>query len=139
MKLHRNAKTTPKMRKLLIDRADAPRLDAGGGRDGGWRRPHRGQMACERAADDGRTTDDASCPHRQPRRLAIEPMVAILAHRHRRATAWEISAAVRGAPVDGRARVASRGPTAVSPARAAARDPVSRLSGRTLVTSLIPT
>ena len=29
MRLHRNAKTTPKMRQLLIDRVTPPRLDPG--------------------------------------------------------------------------------------------------------------
>ena len=91
MRLHRNAKTTPKMRQLLIDRVTHH----------GWT-----QAAAATAAGVSVRTvakwlargealeDRSSRPHRQPRRLASEIGAIIVALRHTRATAWEISARV---------------------------------------------
>jgi transposase InsO family protein len=96
MRLHRNAKTTPKMRQLLIDRVTRQ----------GWTQ----RAAAEAAGISIRTVakwiarvrggdtallDRSSRPHRMPRQLAVDTTAAILVHRHQRATAWEISAAVR--------------------------------------------
>ena len=89
MKVHRNAKTTPKMRQLIVERAAQ-----------GWRYHEiaaalaisvrtvakwvaRGRQA---ALEDG-----SSRPHRSPRRLPVATETAILVWRQRRATAWEIS------------------------------------------------
>lgn len=96
MRLHRNAKTTPKMRQLLIERVERH----------GWT-----QRAAATAAGisvrtvakwigrarngDQQLADRSSRPHRQPRRVAIDVVTTILALRHTRATAWEISARLR--------------------------------------------
>lgn len=92
MRLHRNAKTTPKMRQLLIDRVtrqgwtQATAAAAAGisvRTVAKWiSRARRGDTALE---------DGCSRPHRQPRRLAVAQTAAIVACRHTRATAWEIS------------------------------------------------
>src|SRR5882762_7402570 len=95
MRLHRNAKTTPKMRQLLIDRVT--RL--------GWTQAAAAAAAgisvrtvakwIQRARQGDRRLEDASSrPHRQPRRLAIEVIASVVALRQQRATAWEISARV---------------------------------------------
>ena len=95
MRLHRNAKTTPKMRQLLIDRVT--RL--------GWTQVAAATAAgisvrtvakwIQRARQGDRLFEDASSrPHRQPRRLAIEVVASVVALRQQRATAWEISARV---------------------------------------------
>lgn len=93
MKLHRNAKTSPKMRLLLIDRVSRQ----------GWT-----QAAAAAAAGisvrtvakwmrrarlgDAQLEDASSRPHRQPRTLDQVRSTAIVALRQQRATAWEISA-----------------------------------------------
>jgi transposase InsO family protein len=93
MRLHRNAKTSPKMRLLLIDRV----------RRQGWT-----QAAAAAAAGisvrtvakwmrrarlgDAQLEDASSRPHRQPRTLDPVRSTAIVALRQQRATAWEISA-----------------------------------------------
>ena len=91
MKLHRNAKTTPKMRQLLLERGRHGWTQATIARAAGisvrtvakWRaRARQGDTALE---------DRSSRPHRQPRTLAVERVAAILACRAQRATAWEIS------------------------------------------------
>jgi transposase InsO family protein len=95
MKLHRNAKTTPKMRQLLIDRVTRQ----------GWTQPAAAAAAgisvrtvakwIHRARQgDGQLDDAPSRPHRQPRRLALEVVANVVALRQQRATAWEISARV---------------------------------------------
>jgi transposase InsO family protein len=91
MKLHRNAKTTPQMRRLIVTRVQQ-----------GWRqrdvatatgvsvrtvakwvqRSRAGATALE---------DRSSRPHRQPRTLDTAARAAILVWRQTRATAWEIS------------------------------------------------
>ena len=101
MRLHRNAKTTPKMRQLLIDRVTHH----------GWT-----QAAAATAAGisvrtvakwmargrhgDAQLEDASSRPHRQPRTLDKARTTAILAYRQQRATAWR-SAPRRRAPLDG--------------------------------------
>ena len=92
MRLHRNAKTTPKMRQLLIDRVTRQgwtQVAAAGAAGLSVRtvakwlsRARRGDVTLE---------DGSSRPHRQPRRLDVARTTAILALRHARATAWEIS------------------------------------------------
>ena len=96
MRLHRNAKTTPLMRRLIIDRITRQ----------AWTRARAAEaagvsvrtvakwLARERAGDT--TLDDASSrPHRQPRRVAPEVAGVILQLRRTRATAWQISTALR--------------------------------------------
>lgn len=92
MRLHRNAKTTPKMRRLLIDRVtrhgwtQAAAATAAGlsvRTVAKWlSRARRGDVTLE---------DRSSRPHRQPRRLDLARTAAIVAVRQQRATAWEIS------------------------------------------------
>lgn len=95
MKLHRNAKTTPQMRALMVTRVTQQ----------GWTQARTAEAAgvsvrtvakwCARArAGDPNFADRSSRPQRQPRRVAPEQVAAIVALRQTRATAWEISAAV---------------------------------------------
>lgn len=95
MRLHRNAKTTPKMRQLLIDRVTRQ----------GWTQAATAAAAgisvrtvakwMQRARHgDGALEDASSRPQRQPRRLDLARTAAIIACRQQRATAWEISATV---------------------------------------------
>lgn len=93
MKLHRNARTTPHMRALLVHRI---------------RQQHWTQSAAATAAGISvRTTykwlarhrigglpalaDRASTPRRQPRRTSADVSAQILAARHQRLTAWAIA------------------------------------------------
>jgi transposase InsO family protein len=108
MRLHRNAKTTPKMRQLLIERVVRQ----------GWT-----QRAAAVAAGisvrtvakwigrarqgDTQLDDRSSRPHRQPRRLDVTRTAAILWQRQQRATAWEISRRV-GVPRSTVSRVLQR-------------------------------
>lgn len=91
MRLHRNAKTTPKMRQLMITRVHA-----------GWTQ-RQVATACSvsvrtvakwvaraRHGDPG-LEDASSRPQHQPRRLPVAQTALILAYRRQRATAWEIS------------------------------------------------
>lgn len=92
MRLHRNAKTTPKMRQLMVDRWQRE----------GWTQRQVAQAAgvsvrtvakwVRRARGGGAALEDRSSrPHRQPRRLEVARVAAIVACRQARATAWEIS------------------------------------------------
>src|SRR6185295_408276 len=95
MRLHRNAKTTPKMRQLLIDRVTRH----------GWTQAAAATAAgisvrtvakwIARGRHGAAALEDASSrPHRQPRTLDRARTTAILAYRQQRATAWEISTRV---------------------------------------------
>ena len=95
MRLHPNAKTTPKTRQLLIARVTQL----------GWSRRAAAEAAgvsvrtvakwLQRGRLGGDTLEDRSSrPHRQPRRVAPDRVAAIVAYRQTRATAWEISARV---------------------------------------------
>lgn len=94
MRLHRNAKTTPSMRQLMVSRTQQ-----------GWTQPQIADALgistrtvakwCARArAGDSALQDHASRPTRQPRRLPVSRQAEILALRHTRATAWQISTAL---------------------------------------------
>ena len=108
MKLHRNAKTTPKMRQLLIDRVVRQGWSQGAAAEAAgvsvrtvakWlRRARQGDVALD---------DRSSRPHRQPRRLDVARTAAIIAVRQQRATAWEISRRV-GVPRSTVTRVLQR-------------------------------
>jgi len=94
MRVHRNAKTTPKMRQLIVTRAQQ-----------GWTYARIAAALgisvrtvakwTARSRQAGDLTDGSSRPHRQPRRLATAVEATILALRRTRATAWQISAALR--------------------------------------------
>lgn len=92
MRLHRNAKTSPKMRQLLVERVHRQ----------GWTQAAAATAAgvsvrtvakwlARARQGDARLEDRSSRPHRQPRQLAVEQHARILAYRQQRATAWEIS------------------------------------------------
>ena len=95
MRLHPNAKTTPKMRQLLVWRVTQQGWSQAEAADAAevsvrtvakWvQRSRRGDPALE---------DRSSRPRRQPRAVAPAQVAAIVAYRHTRATAWEISARV---------------------------------------------
>jgi transposase len=95
MKLHRNAKTTPLMRRLILERVT--RL--------GWTARQSAEAAsvsvrtvakwrARGRAGDTTLLDRSSRPARQPRRLAVATAAQIVQLRHTRATAWQISAAL---------------------------------------------
>lgn len=93
VKLHRNAKTTPTMRALIVQRIRHERWPpAEAAAAAGisvrttykWLRGHRlgGRPALE---------DASSRPSRQPRRTSPAMIAAIVAARHERRTAWAIA------------------------------------------------
>ena len=92
MRLHPNAKTTPKMRQLLVQRVTQQGWSQAGAADAAevsvrtvakWvQRGRLGDQALE---------DRSSRPRRQPRAVAPGRVAAIVAYRQMRATAWEIS------------------------------------------------
>jgi transposase InsO family protein len=97
VKVHRNAKTTPAMRALIVQRireAHWPPAEAAAAVGISvrtaykWLRRHRlgGQAALE---------DASSRPHRQPRRTADGVTAQIIAARHERLTAWAIAVRVQ--------------------------------------------
>jgi transposase InsO family protein len=108
MRVHRNAKTTPRMRQLLIERVtrhgwtQAATAQAAGvsvRTVAKWvARARRGDVALE---------DASSRPHRQPRTLDPVRTAAILVYRRQRATAWAISQHV-GVPRSTVTRVLAR-------------------------------
>jgi transposase InsO family protein len=93
VKIHRNAKTTPSMRALLVSRvreevwvvADAAAAAGVSVRTAyKWLRRYRlgGAAALE---------DRSSRPHHQPQRTSAAKVAAIIAARHERRTAWAIA------------------------------------------------
>lgn len=94
MRVHRNAKTTLKMRQLIVARAQQ-----------GWTYARIAEalgisvrtvakwMARSRQVDG--LLDGSSRPQRQPRRLAASREAAIVLLRRTRATAWQISVALQ--------------------------------------------
>ena len=93
MKVHRNAKTNVYQRRLLITRV----------RRLGWTQRRAAEAAGVSvrtvakwlARDRTALADRSSRPHHQPQRLARTTEAAIAALRRTRATAWQISAALR--------------------------------------------
>lgn len=93
MNVHRNAKTTMKMRQLIATRA----------RQGGTYAQIADALGLSvrtvakwiaRAQQDA-LTDGSSRPHHQPRRTSRRVEAMIVALRRTRATAWQISTALR--------------------------------------------
>jgi len=93
MRVHRNAKTTPKMRALIVTRVQQgwtyARIAAALGISV---RTVAKWIARSRQASS--LVDGSSRPHRQPRRIAARLEATIVALRHRRLTAWQISTAL---------------------------------------------
>ncbi|HZS58201.1 MAG TPA: helix-turn-helix domain-containing protein, partial [Gemmatimonadaceae bacterium] len=94
MKVHRNAKTTPKMRQLIVTRAEQGWTDARIAEALGISVRTVAKWI-ERARQGQALTNGSSRPHRQPQRLAASLEAAIVAVRRTRATAWQISTALR--------------------------------------------
>jgi transposase InsO family protein len=93
VKLHRNAKTTPTMRALIVQRIRQeqwPPVEAAAAAGISvrttykWLRRHR--LGGRPALDDA-----SSRPHRQPRRTAADTVTAIVTARFERRTAWAIA------------------------------------------------
>lgn len=93
MKVHRNAKTTPHMRALLVDRILVQhwRPTAAAEAAGVSVRTVYKWLARYRFAGRGGLEDRSSSPTRQPRRTPPERVAAIVAARHARLTAWAIA------------------------------------------------
>lgn len=96
MKLHGNAKTTPRTRALMIERVTVH----------GWTQSRAAEAAgvsvrtvakwtARGRAGDRMLLDRSSRPRRSPRQLAIETTAQVIALRQTRATSWEISATLR--------------------------------------------
>lgn len=108
MKLHRNAKTSPRMRQLMVSRVT----------EQGWTRQQVAAAAgvsvrtvakwLGRAREGGDALlDRSSRPRRSPRQVPAPVIATVLALRHRRATSWEISRRV-GVPRSTVTRVLAR-------------------------------
>jgi transposase InsO family protein len=93
VKLHRNAKTTPHMRALLVDRIRHQHWtpSAAAGAAGISVRSAFKWLARHRAGGAAALEDRASTPHRQPRRTAPALSARIVAARYERRTAWAIA------------------------------------------------
>lgn len=93
MKLHRNAKTTPHMRALLVDRIRhqhwTPATAASAA--GISVRSAYKWLARHRTGGASALQDRASTPHHQPRRTAPAVTARIVAARYERRTAWAIA------------------------------------------------
>jgi transposase InsO family protein len=94
MRVHRNAKTTPKMRQLIVTRVHHGWTYARIAAALGISVRTVAKWVARSRHSDG-LLDGSSRPHRQPRRLAASLEAAILALRRTKATAWQISAALR--------------------------------------------
>lgn len=93
MKLHRNAKTTPHMRALLVHRVctlDWPVATAAAAAGIAVRTAYK-WLARHRLGGPAALADRSSTPHRQPRRTPAAVISAIAAARHERLTAWAIA------------------------------------------------
>jgi transposase InsO family protein len=97
VKLHRNAKTTPHMRALLIERVRILHwsvVDAATAA-GVTRRTAYKWLARYQQGGRAALTDRSSQPHHQPRRTPPAVISAIVAARHERLTAWAIAVRVQ--------------------------------------------
>lgn len=92
MKLHRNAKTSPRMRQLIITRVTQQRWTQRRAAEAAgisvrtvakWLARHR--------QGDSALADATSRPHRSPAQVPTTVSAVVVALRHRRATSWEIS------------------------------------------------
>jgi len=93
VKLHRNAKTTPHMRALLVHRVRTlhwPVATAATAAGIAIRTAYK-WLARHRPGGAAALDDRSSQPHRQPRRTSSSVISAIVAARHERLTAWAIA------------------------------------------------
>ncbi len=93
MKLHRNAKTTPHMRALLITRIRQQQWTAAAAAAaaGISVRSAYKWLARHRTGGAAALADRPSVPHAQPRRTATSTVARIIAARHQRLPAWKIA------------------------------------------------
>jgi transposase InsO family protein len=93
VKIHRNAKTTPSMRALIVERVrrDHWRVAEAAAAAGVTRRTAAKWLARHRAGGRPALEDRSSRPHRSPRRTAAAHVTAIVALRHERLPAWAIA------------------------------------------------
>ena len=93
MKLHRNAKTTVHMRRLLVYRVRVLqwRVATAASAAGIAARTASKWLARHREGGDAALVDRSSTPRRQPRRTSAATVTAIVAARHQRLTAWAIA------------------------------------------------
>jgi transposase InsO family protein len=97
VKLHRNAKTTPHMRALLVDRVRVmhwPVATAANAAGISTRTAYK-WLARQRTGGRSALEDRPSTPHRQPRRTPEAQVQAILAARQARLTGWAIAVRVQ--------------------------------------------
>lgn len=94
MKLHRNAKTTPQMRRLITTRVEQGWTQHAAAAAAGVSVRTVAKWRARARAGDTALLDRSSRPVRQPRRVAVATTAQILQLRHTRATAWQISAAL---------------------------------------------
>ncbi len=93
MKVHRNAKTTPRMRALIVHRVRQeqwPPTEAATAAGVSVRTTYK-WLRRERLGGRPALEDASSRPHRQPRRTAPARVAAIVALRYERLTAWAIA------------------------------------------------
>lgn len=93
MQLHRNAKTTPNMRQLIVTRVRQSGWSVRAAADaaGVSRRTAQKWLGRHRVGGIAALSDRSSAPHRQPRRTSAAQVAAIIAARHQRLTAWAIA------------------------------------------------
>jgi transposase InsO family protein len=93
VKLHRNAKTTVHMRRLLIHRVRVLQwqVAAAASAAGIASRTAYKWLARHRDGGEAALADRPSTPHHQPRRTAAAMVTAIVAARQQRLTAWAIA------------------------------------------------
>ena len=97
VKIHRNAKTTPSMRALIVDRIrrDHWRVAEAAAAAGVTRRTAAKWLARHRDGGQLALEDRSSRPHRSPRQTSAAHIARIVALRHERLTAWRIAVRVQ--------------------------------------------
>lgn len=93
VKLHRNAKTSPQMRALIVQRvrAEAWSVQQAATAAGISRRTAQKWLTRYRHGGVAALADASSIPHRQPRRTSARRIAQIIAARQQRLTAWAIA------------------------------------------------
>jgi transposase InsO family protein len=97
VKIHRNAKTTPSMRALIVERVrrDHWRVATAAAAAGVTRRTAAKWLARHRTGGKPALEDRSSRPHRSPRQTQAGHIAAIVALRQARLTAWAIGGRIQ--------------------------------------------